>query len=171
MRGVSAQQKDGKIVMSGNEVATIEKFNAEVCRSLRPIMETALNHVLIQSGLKAYLGNIRFTDTSFETKVEVKASNDDRVRYELCSQLHGLKKEWFGQPFTNQGQVLRVSGWNNGRKSSTHPVQVTDENGQTFFLTVQAIKNAFLDPAEAAKEHEATLRTNWHCGYWEHDLS
>lgn len=153
------------------KVETIEKFDADVCKSLRPIMEKALNEALKQSGLNATLGNIRFTDTSFETKVEVKAANDDRTRYELYSQLHGLKKEWFGQPFTNQGETLRISGWNEGRKSSTHPVQVTNEKGQTFVLTVQAIKNAFLEPAEAAKEHEATLRRNWQFGYWEHGLS
>jgi hypothetical protein len=152
------------------KVATIEQFDAAVCKNLRPVIEQALNKALKQSGLTATLGSIRFTETSFDVKVEVKAGNDGRVRYEFYSQPEGLKKDWFGKPFAHRGQTLRISGWNEGRKSSTHPVQVTDDKGQTLLLSVQAVKNAFLEPDEAAREREATLRKNWKLEFWMHDL-
>jgi hypothetical protein len=153
------------------KITTIEKFDAGVCKDLRPIIEQAINGVLRQRGLNGTLGNIRFTDTSFEVKLEVKAANNGRACFEQYSHSEGLKNEWFGQPFKDQGQTLRITGWAEGRKIRTHPVQVTDDNGQTFLLTAQAVKDAFLPPVEAAKELEESLRTNWTLGYWQHGLA
>jgi hypothetical protein len=139
---------------------TITKFDKDSFTVLRPVIEKAVQDVLAPYGLKANLGNIKYTESSFTGKLEVQTANDGERSYQRLAQLYPnkLKPEWFRKTFTSKGEQYRIVGADLGRcKFDIATVRVSD--GRPFGFPHDAIFRAF-DPEAAKKAERAEYERN-----------
>ena len=133
-----------------SKATKITQVTPDVCRMLRPELETVLGALEDTHGLKATVGNAKYTSGSVTFQVTLAVVTEDgTVRspeaeaYKAFASMYGLPEDGLGKTYADYtGRRFRVTGLNTRR--GKYPVLVEDLQGKRFKQTAEAVK-AFLD--------------------------
>jgi hypothetical protein len=125
----------------------INSFNRTNLKLIRAEMQAAIDAVAKQHGLKGSLGNIRFEDHSFTTKLSVETTGAAAVKedrkanaFKLYARSEGLDASDFGKVFEYAGKTLKIVGYNTRAKK--YAINVEDMNGKAFKVSGAQIASA-----------------------------
>lgn len=94
-----------------------------------------------------HMGNISYSENSFDAKVNVKENLDEKAAEELakndftryCS-LFGFKPDDYGKEFIAQNKKFKFVGFN--PRCPKNACKIVDENGGVYKAPVETVKNA-----------------------------
>jgi len=115
------------------------KFNKSNVRQFRADITDALKAVEKQHGVSFSIGNIRFTDNDFRTKLECFSVTDNsgnsvdaaKVAFEQKAFRVGVKKSAYGQTFKQGNRTFKIVGINT--RAKVYPIQAESVNRGTRY--------------------------------------
>ena len=125
-------------------MSKIKEFSKTNLNSVRRDIDIALASVEKEYGITLKLGNIRFSGTSFTTKVsaDVKPTNGKSLgetKFNANCVLYGLKKSDFGKTFTEGRKTYTITGINT--RSKRYPIECQClTNGKGIRFTASLIR-------------------------------
>jgi hypothetical protein len=127
--------------MAKNTVSSAgEEFNPHSLKVMRTEISDALQAVANRHGVTFELGNIGYTPSSFNVRLEAKRPESDQRQFEQYAADFGLKPSDFGATFVCNGTKYTISGIN--PRSRTYPIIVTREDGESSRFREDAVRKA-----------------------------
>lgn len=112
--------------------------------TIRADIDTALAAVASKYGITLELGNIRFSEGQFTSKLTATAAETKtdaaRVNWEAHAIRFGLEDSMFGKRFTIAGKRLEICGIK--PRNRKYPVLARSTSGEVYKLSVRQLLSA-----------------------------
>ena len=124
----------------------MNNFTKEDCRTLRTEMTEALKGIEKKHGIKLSVGNMSFTNTKVEIKVEatlVGEQGEDlnaKANFELYASSFGLSKSDYNREIKINGDLVKLVAIM--PKRSKYPIVGQKADGRRFKFTEEGVLNA-----------------------------
>lgn len=118
-------------------------FNKQEFKNFRNDVEVALREVAEKYNVDIRAGKINYTEIDFNMKLEVKAREVNGVSYEQAEfneycVMFGFKESDYNKEFTYGNKKYNLIGFK--PRSRKYPVLVKKEDGKTYKMTTEIVK-------------------------------
>jgi len=126
-------------------------FQKSQLKQIRYDMEVALASVAAKHNLNFEIGNFRYDDYDFSTKIKAfignknsKTIKNEKIEkdWQFYAAYYGLDENGVGKSFSHNGKIFTIKGFDNRKRK--YPVIASNKNGQNFKFPLEIIKNVTL---------------------------
>lgn len=108
---------------------TIKNFDRQNLKEIRQSVQTALNKVAMEYGIKIDMGNIRFTGNNFRCKLDANTTVGTIVNsFEFKPSAPG--SHYIGKTFKRNNSYFTVTAYNPNKPKNCF--ELTNQNGRKF---------------------------------------